>query len=222
MTKMIFDILTIFPEAFQSYFNTSILKSAQERKLIKIRIHNLRKWTFDRHQTVDDRPYGGGAGMILKIEPIYRALKDLKKLKPKPYIILLSVRGKNFNQETARRLVKKRRIILICGHYEGVDQRVADYLVDEEISLGDFILTGGEIPAMAIVDAVSRLVPKVIKKESLEEESFSPKMKNKKEYPQYTRPAIFKIGRKTLKVPKVLLSGDHKKIAQWRQKFLGG
>jgi len=264
---MIFDILTIFPEAFESYFNTSILKRAQKKGLVKIRIHNLRKWTNDRYQTVDDRPYGGGAGMILKIEPIYRALKDLKKERIKSYVILFSAGGKLFNQNLAKKLAKKKRLILICGHYEGTDERIAKYLADEEISIGRYVLTGGEIPAMVLVDSISRLIPGVIKEESLKEESFTltpnqniGNIKNLKlktrpeqfgpeltaegltaegltaegltaegrsrriknllycEYPQYTRPAVFKIGRKEYKVPKVLLSGNHKAVETWRKK----
>ncbi|MCX6736929.1 MAG: tRNA (guanosine(37)-N1)-methyltransferase TrmD [Candidatus Parcubacteria bacterium] len=212
---MIFDIVTIFPEAFTSYFNTSILRMAQLKKKIRIRIHNLRRWTDDKHQTVDDRPFGGGPGMVMKIEPIYKAISYLKKMKDKPYVVLFSAKGKIFDQALAQRLSKKKRLILICGHYEGVDERVAQYLADEEISVGKYVLTGGEIPAMILVDAVSRLLPGVIKKESLEEESF--KDGQETEYPQYTRPAVFKVGKKNWSVPKVLLSGDHKKISDWRK-----
>jgi len=217
---MVFDILTIFPEAFKSYFNTSMIRSGQKKKLIKIRIHNLRKWTHDRHQTVDDRPYGGGAGMIMKLEPLYFAIKDLKKLKDKSYVVLFSAHGKTFDQKKARILSKKKRLILICGHYEGIDQRVADNLIDEEVSIGNYVLTGGEIPAMILVDAISRLIPGVLKKGSLLEESFDKSLDNKGEYPQYTRPAVFKSGSKKWLIPKVLLSGDHKKIDIWRKKHL--
>jgi tRNA (guanine37-N1)-methyltransferase len=212
-----FYIISLFDDAF-SYFNSSILKRAQEKKLIKIEIINPRRFSTDKHKTVDDRPYGGGPGMVLKIEPIYKALEFIRNKikKPKTRIILFSVRGKKFNQQTAKQLARYDNLILICGHYEGVDERVAKYLVDEEISVGDYILSGGEIPAMILVDAVSRQIPGVLgKKESLEEIKGS--------YPVYTRPAVFeakiKGKKRSLKVPKELLSGDHKKIEEWRKKF---
>lgn len=221
---MTFDLLTIFPNIFNSYFQESILGRARKQGLIKINIHNLRDYTLDKHKTTDDVPYGGGPGMVMKIEPIYRALKDivparilkegLKKEKgKKSRIILLSTRGEVFTQKKGRELSPYKRLILICGRYEGVDQRVARYLVDEEISIGDFVLTGGELAAMIIVDAVSRLLPDVLgNKESLEEESF--RKSREKEYPQYTRPAQFL----NWKVPKVLLSGDHREIKEWRER----
>ena len=165
---MRFDILTIFPEIFDSYFNISILKKAQKKKLIKIYTHNLRKWTFDRHQTVDDCPYGGGMGMIFKVEPIFKAVKDLKKKKiKKRRVVLFSPKGDKLTQKKAKRLSKYDQLILICPRYEGVDERVAQYIADEEISIGEYVLTGGELPAMILVDAVSRFIPGVIKKESL-------------------------------------------------------
>jgi len=229
---MRFDIITIFPGAFQSYFKTSILARAQKKKLITIRVYNLRRWTTDKHKTVDDRPYGGGAGMVLKIEPIYKAVQSLKsKVKSqkskvgKPYVILFSAKGKVLTQEIVRKLAKKKWLILICGHYEGIDERVAKYIADEEISIGEYVLTGGEIPALALVDAISRLVPGVLgKKESLREESFG--RPGYKEYPQYTRPEVFwpqgtrrkAQGGKGWAVPKVLLSGNHKRISEWRRK----
>jgi tRNA (guanine37-N1)-methyltransferase len=229
-----FEIITIFPEAFSSYFSQSILKRAQEKKLIRINIYNLRDFAKDKHKTVDDRPYGGGAGMILKVEPIFRAvchiLKKSKNIKEKERkIILLSAKGKEFNQEMAQKFSRLKQIILICGHYEGVDERVRKYIADETISIGKYVLTGGELPAMVVIDAVGRLIPGVIKKESLEEESFS-KGLGYLEYPQYTRPAILdpkkivkslpeKFARtKNWRVPKVLLSGDHQKIREWREK----
>jgi tRNA (guanine37-N1)-methyltransferase len=230
-----FEIITIFPEVFENYFNTSIIKRAKEKGLIEIKVHNLRKWAKDKHKTVDDRVYGGGPGMILKADVIYRAVKSLersKNIKKGSKTILLTPAGKQFNQKIARRYAKLKRIILICGRYEGVDARVEKF-VDEKISIGPYVLTGGELPAMVIVDAVTRLIPGVIKKESLEEESFSFK-KDKLgighwdlgfyyEYPQYTRPAVLKIRDKSgqikvLKVPKVLLSGNHQKIKEWREK----
>lgn len=231
---MRFDILTIFPEVFNSYFDASILKRAQRKKLIKVYIHNLRKWTSDRHKTIDDCPYGGGMGMIFKLEPIFRAVKDLKKKKfKKCRVILFSVKGKKLTQKQVKRLSKYEQLILICPRYEGVDERVVKYIADEEISIGNYILTGGELPAMVLVDAVSRFVPGVIKEESLTEESFSLspsknlKLKIKNfyyEYPQYTRPAIFYPNQRNKKiawrVPKVLLSGNHKKIQEWKQKHL--
>ena len=223
---MQFDIITIFPHIFDSYFNESILKRAQKKGLIKIRVHDLRQWTTDRHKTVDDRPYGSGPGMVLKIEPIYKAVQFLKskiKIKNKKIrVILFSAKGKIFTQEDARRLAKYDQLILVCGRYEGIDERVAKYIADEEISVGKFVLTGGEIPAMIVVDAVLRLVPGVLgKRESLAEESFglSPTTNyrlptvNYLEYPQYTRPENFR----GWKVPKVLLSGNHKKIREWRE-----
>jgi len=211
-----FDIITIFPEIFDSYFKESILKRAQKKKLIKIKVHNLRNFTKDRHKTVDDRPYGGGAGMIFKVDIIYRAVKKILKKNKKTRIILFSAKGKKFNQAKAEKLKKYEQIILICGRYEGVDERVAKYIADEELSIGDYVLTGGEIPAMIVIDAVSRLIPGVIKQESLKEESFS---EIGLEYPQYTRPEIFDSGKNKIKrrVPKVLLSGNHKKIQEWRK-----
>jgi len=202
-----FDIVTIFPEMFGGYFNESILKRAQEKKLIKIQTHNLRDFTTDKHKTVDDYPYGGGPGMVLKVEPIYKAVQKIKNDK-KTRIILFSTRGKPLDQKTAQRLAKYNQLILICGRYEGVDERVAKHIADEEISIGSFVLSGGELPAMLLVDAVSRFVPKVLgKKESLETIKGS--------YPVYTRPE--KINK--WQVPKVLLSGDHQKIDKWRKSF---
>lgn len=221
---MQFDVITIFPDVFEPYFQTSILKRAQERKDIIINIHNLRDWAEGKRKTVDDTPYGGGPGMILKIEPIYRALKSLNsKKKKKQKIILLSPRGRKFDQKMAKKLSSCQRIIFICGRYEGVDARV-DKLVDEKISVGDYVLTGGELPAMIMVDAIARLVPGVINPESLKEESFG-FSEDCLEYPQYTRPEVFTcLGKsaklKKLKVPKVLLSGNHQEIAKWRQKKL--
>lgn len=214
-----FYIISLFEEAF-SYFDSSILKRAQERKLIEIKIINPRRFAKDKHKTVDDKPYGGGPGMVLKIEPIYKTIEfiknKIKNKKSKTRTILFSLRGKQFNQQIAKRLAYHDNLILICGHYEGIDERVAKFLADEEISVGDYILSGGEIPAMILVDAVSRQIPGVLgKKESLEEIKGS--------YPVYTRPAVFEVKikgkKKILKVPKELLSGDHKKIEAWRKKF---
>jgi tRNA (guanine37-N1)-methyltransferase len=228
---MRFDIITIFPEIFDSYFNASIIKRAQVKKIIKINVHNLRNWTTDRHQSVDDSPYGGGKGMIFKIEPIFKAIKALKKKDKndkKCRTILFSAKGKRLNQARVKKLSQYRQLILICPRYEGVDERVAKNIADEEISIGEYVLTGGELPAMILVDAVSRLVPGVIKKESLLEESFSvfskssgSEKKSLGEYPQYTRPEIFYPGKDkkvSWRVPKILVSGNHKKIQDWKLK----
>jgi len=217
---MLFHIITIFPEIFNSYFNESILKRAQEKGIIEVKIHNLRKWTADKHKTVDDSPYGGGAGMIMKVEPIYKALCVLKKQKlskhNKQKIVLLSAKGKTWSQQTVKRYVRFDEIILICGRYEGVDERITKF-IDDEISIGDYILTGGEIPAMAVVDSITRLLPGSLGNiESVKNESYV--RPNILEYPQYTRPEIFKVGEKKYKVPEILLSGNHKKIKEWKEK----
>lgn len=218
---MKFQLLTIFPSIFDSYRNESILKRAQEKKLIQFRIHNLRDWATDKHKTVDDTPYGGGAGMLMKIEPLYRALNDIKKInkKTKPTkrkIVLLSAGGKTWNQALARKYSKLEEIIFICGRYEGVDARLKKF-VDEEISVGDYVLTGGELPALTIIDSITRLLPGVLgNKESVVEESHT--TDGVMEYPQYTRPEVFMAGNKKYRVPKILLSGDHKKIKEWREK----
>jgi len=215
---MRFDIITIFPNIFDSYLKESILKRAQAKKLVKINIHNLRDYTKDKRRTVDARPYGGGFGMVLMVEPIYQAVKDIKKRlrAKKKKVILLSAKGKKFDQPMAQRFSKLDQLILICGRYEGIDERVTKYIVDEEISVGDYILTGGELPAVIVVDAVSRLIPGVIAKGSLEEESFS--KEKYVEYPHYTRPENIIIDDKTRKVPPVLLSGNHQKIEEWQEK----
>jgi len=224
------DILTLFPDLFIPFREWSMIKKAREIKALDLKIQNLRKWAIDKRGTVDDRPYGGGPGMILRPEPIFNALETLKKRQTKSQkTILLSPKGKTFHQKTARELVKIKHLILICGHYEGVDERVRKHMIDEEISVGNYVLSGGELPAMIIADTVSRLLAGVLKKEgAAEEESFSPGLEKMitdcrlpvadyqllTEYPQYTRPLTFK----TWKVPKVLTSGDHQKINQWRGK----
>ncbi len=204
---MRFDIITIFPRIFDSYFNESIIKRARKNKKIKINVHNLRDYTNDRHRSVDDSPYGGGPGMVLKLEPIYKAVTALKrKVKSPARVILFSTRGKKLDEKMAKRLSKYRQLILICGRYEGVDERVAQHIADEEISVGEFILSGGELPAMMLVDSVARFVPGVLgKKESLESIKGS--------YPVYTRPEKFK----GWQAPKVLLSGNHHAIDEWRK-----
>ena len=219
LPMMTFDIITIFPKIFDSFLKESFIKKAQEKGLIKINIHDLRKWAKDRHKTVDDRPFGGGLGMVLKIEPIYRAVQSLK-LKTKNLklkTILFTPRGKKFNQQLAYKLSKLNRIIMICGRYEGVDERVAKYLADIELSIGDYDLMGGELPAMVAIETVARLIPGVLGKPELLKERIT-KEKGFIEYPQYTRPEIFEPKRRIKwRVPKVLLSGHHKKIAEWRK-----
>lgn len=219
------DILTLFPKMFEGPFNESIIKRAQDKSLVEINIHNLRKWGIDERRTVDDRPYGGGTGMILRVDVIDKALKNLKTKKHKnSKIILLDAGGEKFNQQKAVQLSKVDRLILIAGHYEGVDHRVHEHLADEVISIGDYVLTGGELPAMVVVDAISRLIPGVLEKPAATEfESFSANYhtliydKHNKtillEYPQYTRPNNYR----GWKVPEILLSGNHTEIEKWRK-----
>lgn len=209
---MRFNILTIFLKIFDSYFSESIIKRAVQKKKIRIKIWNLRDFTRDKHQKVDGKPYGGGAGMVLQAEPILRAVQRIKS-GPKTKIILLSAKGKQFTQKMAYEWSKKyKNIILISGRYEGIDERVTKVLNVEEISVGPYVLTGGEVPAMIVVDAVSRHIPGVLgKAESLEERRYGVGV------PVYTRPEILKWGKKSYRVPKVLLSGDHKKIEEWRR-----
>jgi len=220
---MKFHLLTIFPDIFNSYLNEGILKRAQAKKIIKFEIHNLRDWTKDKHKTVDDTPYGGGAGMLMKIEPLYQAISSIKKLnkkiKPsKRKIILLSASGKKWDQAKAQKYSKLEEIIFVCGRYEGVDARISNF-IDEEISIGDYVLTGGELPALTIIDSLTRLLPGVLgNKDSIIEESHA--AIGLLEYPQYTRPEIFKVKNKKYSVPKVLISGDHKKIKEWQNKKL--
>lgn len=206
-----FDIITIFPEIFDSYFKESLIKRAIDNRLIKVNVHNLRKWAKDKRHTTDDKPFGGGLGMVMKVEPIYKAIKAIKKGK-KAKVILFSPGAKKFNQKMAYNFSKLDQVILICGRYEGVDERVAKYIADEEISIGDYVLMGGEIPAMIVVETVSRLIPGIIGKTQFLKERVT-KDKGFVEYPQYTRPEEFN----NWKTPKVLLSGDHKKIAAWRE-----
>jgi tRNA (guanine37-N1)-methyltransferase len=205
---MHFDIFTLFPTMFQGPFTESILKRAQERGLLSMALHNIRDVTTDKHHIVDDYPYGGGAGMVMKPEPIFSAVETIYQGGP---IILLTPQGRLFNQHIARELAQEQRITLLCGHYEGVDERVRQYLATDELSIGDYVLTGGELAAMIVVDAVSRLLPGVLAQDSTHEESHSA---NLLEYPQYTRPPEFRGWR----VPDVLLSGHHEQIARWRRK----
>jgi len=217
-----FDIITIFPKIFDSYFKESLIKKAQDEGRIKINVHNLRDWTTDRHKTVDDRPFGGGLGMVIKVEPIYKVVKEIKKSKrlsdKKRKVILFTPRGKQFNQKMATSLSKLNQLILICGRYEGVDERVAKYIADLELSIGPYDLMGGELPAMVVIETVSRLIPGVIGKPKILKERVT-KGRGFIEYPQYTRPEVFSPQKRVnWRVPKVLLSGDHKKIEEWREK----
>ena len=208
---MRFDFLTIFPDIFSGYLDESILGRAQKTKKVSFHFHDLRTFTADKHRSVDDRPYGGGVGMVMKVEPIYQALKSLPKNK-KRRVLLMSAKGKTLTQAKAKELTSYKQLIIICPRYEGVDERVLEY-VDEEISIGNYVLTGGELPAMIVADAVTRLLPGVLGKDesSVDESHSEPGVL---EYPQYTRPETF------LKksVPKELLSGNHKDIAAWRQR----
>ena len=213
-----FDIITIFPNIFDSYLKESFIKKAQESRKISIKIHNLRDFTRDRHKTVDDRPFGGGLGMVLKVEPICKAVKKIKKGK-KSKVILFTPRGKKLNQKLAFNFSKLNQIIMICGRYEGVDERVAKKIADIELSIGDFDLMGGELPAILIMETVSRLIPGVLGKPELLKERIT-KEKGFMEYPQYTRPEVFSPQKGTKwRVPKVLLTGNHKKITEWRKKY---
>ncbi len=204
-----FDVITIFPNVFSAIFNESIVKRAQEKKKVEIRVHDLRDFTLDKHRKVDDRPFGGGPGMVLSAQPFFDAIKRIKGRR-KAHVIYMDPGGKPFAQAQAKQLTKHKNLIIICGHYEGIDERVRECLVDESISIGDYVLTGGEIPAMVVVDAVTRLIPGVLgKEESLVRESFE---HNLLEAPTYTRPANFR----GLKVPDVLLSGNHLAIQKWQ------
>ena len=204
---MRFDILTIFPNMFD-ILNESILGRAQEKNLININVVNIRDFSKDKHNKVDDTPYGGGAGMVMRADVVYDCYNSVKTDNSK--VIYLSPQGKTLNQDKVKELSKEKHLILLCGHYEGIDQRVIDEIVDEEISIGDYVLTGGELPAMVLVDSVSRHVEGVLNKESIQEESFTD---NLLEYPQYTRPEVF-LGKK---VPEVLLTGHHQNIEKWRK-----
>ena len=212
----VFRILTIFPEFFSGPFAYGVVAKAKEAGILDIRIHNLRDWTYDRHKTVDDRPFGGGEGMVLKPEPIFEAVESIwPERSPGQRIVLLSAQGPRFDQAAARRLSLYDEVLLICGRYEGVDERVAEHLADEEISIGDFVLSGGELGAALIVDAVARLLPGVLGNEaSAVRESFSDPAANVLDCPQYTRPAEFR-GWKT---PEVLLNGNHAEIEKWRRR----
>ncbi|MBI4643529.1 MAG: tRNA (guanosine(37)-N1)-methyltransferase TrmD [Deltaproteobacteria bacterium] len=207
---MLIELLTLFPEFFNSPLSQSMLQRAQSQGAVEFRVLNLRDFTFDRHRVVDDRPFGGGPGMVLKIEPLVQAIRAVREQDPEVRVILLSPQGFLFSQDKARELAGQKHLLLICGHYEGVDERIHFY-IDEELSIGDYILTGGEIPALVVVDAVTRLLPGVLGGEgAVEEESFQTGLL---EYPHYTRPRDFE----GHEAPEILLSGDHQRVARWRR-----
>jgi tRNA (guanine37-N1)-methyltransferase len=209
---MKFDILTLFPAMFDGPFRESIVKRAAEDGLIEIRLHDIRDYATDRHKTADDSPYGGGAGMVMKVDPLAACIEAVRSECPASRIILTTPRGKRFDQAKACELANEEALLIICGRYEGVDERVRELFVDDEISLGDFVMTGGELAAMVIVDAVSRLIPGVLgSSESVACDSFSDGLL---EYPHYTRPAEFR----GIRVPDVLLSGNHREISEWRRR----
>ena len=241
---MKFDIITIFPEIFNSYAKESLINRAINKKLISFKAHDLRKWSHDKRKTIDDRPFGGGLGMVVKIEPVLKAVVELKMKNKKSKIIVFSPRGKKFNQKTAYEFSKLDQLIMICGRYEGVDERILKYIADEKISIGNFVLMGGELPAMIVTETISRLIPGVVGKPEFLTEK---KSKNEKsgliEYPQYTRPETFdfenllnkkfikkygevkirnkkikELSRAKWKVPQELLSGNHKEINKYREK----
>jgi tRNA (guanine37-N1)-methyltransferase len=203
------DVLTLFPAMFAGPLDESIVRRAREARLLDLKIHNLRDWTHDRHKIVDDRPFGGGPGMLLKVEPLFEAIESLQREKTR--VVLLSPSGRKFDQSIARELAQQDDLLLVCGSYEGFDERVREALADDELSIGDYVLTNGALPAMVVIDAIARLLPGVLgDDESSHDESFSHGLL---EYPQYTRPAEFR----GMKVPEVLLSGNHAEIEKWRR-----
>ncbi len=207
------DVITIFPGMFEPVLGESIIKRARRKRKIDIRLHDLRKYAQGKHRKVDDKPFGGGPGMLMKVEPLFKAVSDILGVRKKKgcKVLLLTPQGKRLDQKKVRQIAELKRILLICGHYEGVDERVRKLFVDEEISIGDYVLTGGELPSMVLIDAVVRLIPGVLGDENSNvSESFEGGLL---EYPQYTRPSDFR----GLEVPKVLVSGDHNKIDEWRR-----
>ncbi|HKQ07007.1 MAG TPA: tRNA (guanosine(37)-N1)-methyltransferase TrmD [Blastocatellia bacterium] len=209
---MRFDIVTIFPEIFRGVFEFGIIRRAVEAGLIEINLHDLRDYTFDRHRQVDDRPFGGGAGMVMKPEPLFRAIEAVTHAAIDRTVVMLSPQGRLLTQPAVEELAGRKQVVLICGRYEGIDERVVEQLADDEISIGDYVLSGGEIPAMVVVDAVTRLIPGALGcNESAERESFADGLLD---YPHYTRPAEYR----GLKVPDVLISGHHGEIEKWRRR----
>lgn len=219
---MRFDIITIFPELIKAFAKESLLSRAQKKKLLTIGVHNLRDYTTDKHKKVDDKPFGGGLGMVFRVEPVFKAVSTIKSKflisNAKTKTILFTPRGKKFTQQKAEELIRNKHLILICGRYEGIDERVAERIADEKLSIGDYVLMGGEIPAMAVIETMARLIPGVVgKAKFLKERNL--RLSNGSsggflEYPEYTRPEVFQ----KWKAPKVLLSGDHKKIEEWKAK----
>lgn len=208
---MRFEVFTLLPDIFPTYLESSIILRARQRGLVSVNIHNIRDYTHDKHHMTDDTPYGGGGGMILKPEPVFEAVESILGPKPTCPIILLTPQGRVFSQDVASKLSCYEQLALICGRYEGIDERIREHLVSDEISIGDYVLTGGELPALILIDAVTRLLPSVLgDPEGAEDDSHSTGLL---EYPHYTRPEVFR----TWKVPEILLSGDHGKIAQWRR-----
>ena len=207
------DIVTIFPAFFKGPLEESLIKKARDKRLIDVRVHDLRKYTRDKHKTVDDKPFGGGPGMVIKPDPIFECVEDIRAKHPEGRVILLDARGERLTQKKAQELAGRKHLILLCGHYEGIDHRVHEHLADELISIGDFVTMGGEAPSLCLIEAVIRLIPGVIgNQESLKEESFLQDVGNGLEYPQYTRPRDFR----GWKVPDVLVSGDHAEVKKWR------
>ena len=211
---MRFDVLTLFPEIFSGYLGQSLLKKGIDAGLLAVHLHDIRRWTTDKHQKVDDRPFGGGPGMVMKVEPVVDCVEAVQKLaEPAGKLVLLSPQGRRLDQDIVKRLAAEPRLVLVCGRYEGFDQRIIDLLQPEEISIGDYILNGGEAAAMVVIDACIRLIPGVLGDEqSSQDDSFSTES-GQLEFPQYTRPREFR----GLEVPEILLSGDHGEIARWRQ-----
>ena len=210
------DILTLFPAMFQGVLGESMLKIAQEKGILRVTVTNLRDFTSDRHKSVDDRPYGGGPGMVMKPDPVVAGVRSVRTQEPADpgRLILMCPRGRKFDQETARKLTQETRLIFVAGHYEGYDERIVEILKPDLLSIGDYVLTGGELPALVVIDAVVRLLPGVLgDAESTVSESFAPENEGMLEYPQYTRPAVFE----GLPVPDILVSGDHAKVAEWRR-----
>ena len=208
---MRFDVFTLFPEVFFPYLEVSILARARQAGVLEVQVHNIRDWATDRHHVVDDEPYGGGGGMIMKPEPIFAAVEDVLGRPPRCPVLLLTPQGRPFTQAVARELAQHGHLALLCGRYEGIDERVREHLVSDEISIGDYVLTGGELPALIVIDAVTRLLPGVLgDPEAPAKDSFAAGLL---EHPHYTRPAEFRGWR----VPEVLLSGDHGRIARWRR-----
>lgn len=208
---MKFDIFSLFPAFFQSYFEISILQKAIEKNLLEIDVHNIRDWTFDKHHVTDDTPYGGGGGMVMKAEPIFQAVEDVLGKKNQQPILLMSPQGRPFTSKIAQELSQHPKIAIICGRYEGVDERVIEHLVTDQISIGDFVVTGGELPALIIIDAIARFIPGVLgDPQGALQDSFSNGLL---EYPQYTRPEIFR----GYRVPDILLSGHHANIEKWKR-----